>query len=118
MALGAGNVSNRNRAQEALNSLAGWDSVQTISAIEIEHRRRPRLTAWMGFDAGNVSNQNRAQEVLTTHSLDGIRCRQCQQSKSSTGGAQLTRWIGFNAGNVSNQNRAQEALTTHSLDGI
>ena len=72
MEFDTGNVSNRNRAQEALNSLAGWDSVQAMSAIEIEHRRCSQLTAWMGFDAGSVSNRNQAQEVLTTHSLDGI----------------------------------------------
>ena len=46
--------------------------MQAMSAIEIEHRRRSRLTRWMGFDAGNVSNRNRAQEALTTHNLDGI----------------------------------------------
>jgi len=54
--------------------------------IEIEHRRRTRLTRWMGFHAGIVSDQNRAQEVYTTHKLDGISCRHCQQLKSSTGG--------------------------------
>jgi hypothetical protein len=113
-----------------------------MSAIEIEHRRRSRLTSWMGLDAGNVSNRNRAQEAHTTHSLDGIGCRQCQRSKSNTGGAhnsqpgwdlmqamstieikhkrhsRLTTWMGFDAGNVSNPNGAQEALMTHSLDGI
>ena len=116
--------------------------MQAMSAIEIEHRRRSQLTVWIGFDAGNVSNRNRAQKALTTHSLDGIGCRQCQQSKSSKGGphnslpgwdlmqaisaieiehrrrSQLTAWMGFDAGNVSNLNRAQEAPTTHSLDGI
>ena len=116
--------------------------MQAMSAIEIEHRRRSQLTGWMGFDVGNVSNRNPAQEALTTHILDGIGCRQCQQSKSSTGGAhnplagwdwvqaisaieiehrrcsQLTVWMGFDAGNISNRNRAQEALTTHCLDGI
>jgi hypothetical protein len=116
--------------------------MQAMSAIEIEHRRPTQLTCWMGFDAGSVSNQHRAQEVLTTHNLDGIGCRQCQQSTSSTRGphdsqpgwdwmqtmsvietehkrhSQLTTWMGLDAGNVSNQNRAQEALTTHILDGI
>ena len=46
--------------------------MQAVSAIEIKHRRRSQLTAWMGLDAGNVSNRNRAQEALTTHILDGI----------------------------------------------
>ena len=46
--------------------------MEAMSAIEIEHRRRSQLTAWMGFHAGSVSNRNKAQEVLTTHSLDGI----------------------------------------------
>jgi len=166
MGFDAGNVSNWNQAQEVLvthhldgiwcrqcqqlksstggahDSLSGWDLMQAMSAIEIEHRRCSWLTIWMGFDAGNVSNWNRAQEVLTTHCLDGIWCRHCQQSKSSTGGAhdslsgwdlmqamsaieiehrrcsRLTIWMGFDAGNVSNRNRAQEALATHSLDGI
>ena len=43
--------------------------MQAMSAIEIEHRRRPQLTPWVGFDAGNVSNQNQAQEAPTTHNL-------------------------------------------------
>jgi len=166
MGFDAGNVSNRNRAQEMLmthsldgiwcrqcqqsksstegahNSLSGWDLMQAMSAIEIKHRRCSQLTSWMGFDAGIVSNRNRAQETLTTHSLDGIWCRHCQQSKSSPGGARdslpgwdlmqamsaikiehrrrsrLTLWMGFDAGNVSNQNQAQETLATHHLDGI
>ena len=116
--------------------------MQAMSAIEIEHRRRSQLTNWMGFDAGNVSNRNRTQEVHTTHCLGVISCRQCQQSKSSTGGthdllpgwelmramlaieiehrrpSRLTRCKRFDVGNVSNRNRAQEALTAHILDGI
>jgi len=115
MGFDASNVSNWNEAQEVLmthvldgiwgrqcqqlkwgtggahDSLPGWDLRQEMSAIEIEHRRCSRLTAWMRFDAGNVSNQNRAQEVLMTHVLDGIWGRQCQQSKSSTGGAHDSR---------------------------
>jgi len=43
-----------------------------MSAIEMEPRRRTRLTSWMGFYAGHVSNGNRAEEAPTTHSLDGI----------------------------------------------
>ena len=102
--------------------------MQALSAIKIEHRRRTRLTAWMGFHAGVVSDLNQAQEAHTTHSLDGISCRHCQRSKSSTGGAhnslpgwdfmqafsaikiehrrrtQLTAWMGFHADIVSDQN--------------
>jgi hypothetical protein len=37
----------------------------------------------MGFHAGNISIQNQAEEVHTTHTLDGISCRQHQYSKSS-----------------------------------
>jgi len=40
----------------AHDSLAGWDFMQALSAIEIEHRRRTRLTTWMGFHAGIVSD--------------------------------------------------------------
>jgi hypothetical protein len=80
MGLDAGNVSNQHQAQEALmthkldgigcrqcqqltsstggahNSQPGWDWMQAMSAIEIEHRRPSQLTNWMGLDAGNVSN--------------------------------------------------------------
>jgi len=166
MGFHAGNVSDRNRAEEAhtthaLNGIScrqcqrskssrggahdsrsGWDFMQAMSAIEIEPRRRTRLTSWMGFHAGNVSDRNRAEEAHTTHFLDGISCRQCQRSKSSRGGApdsraewdfmqamsaikieprrrtRLTSWMGFHAGNVSDRNRAEEAHTTHFLDGI
>jgi len=166
MGFHAGIISDQNRAQEvhtthcldgiscrhcqrsksstggAHDSLPGWDFMQALSAIKIEHRRRTRLTAWMGFHAGVVSDLNQAQEAHTTHSLDGISCRHCQRSKSSTGGAhnslpgwdfmqafsaikiehrrrtQLTAWMGFHAGIVSNLNQAQEAHTTHKLDGI
>src|SRR6188768_45710 len=69
------------------NSQAGWDFMQALSAIEIEHRWRTQLTSWMGFHAGIVSDRNQAQEAHTTHILDGISCRHCQQLKSSTGGA-------------------------------
>jgi len=143
------NVSNRNGAEEAHtthfldgilcrpcqqwkssrggthDSLAGWNLMQAISAIEIEQRRRTRLTTWMGFHAGNVSDRNRAEEAHTTHNLDGISRRQCQQWKSSRRSAhhslprwefmqamsaieieqrkrtRLTSWTGFHAGNFS-----------------
>src|SRR6266567_4055771 len=102
MGFHAGNVSDQNRAEEAHtthfldgiscrqcqsskssrggahDSLPGWDFMQAMSVIKIEQRRRTRLTAWMGFHAGNVSDQNQAEEAHTTHSLDGISCRQCQ----------------------------------------
>jgi hypothetical protein len=68
--------------------------MQTMSAIDIKHKRRSQLTLWMGLDAGNVSNRNWAQDSLTTHSLYEIGCRLCHR------------------------NQAQEALTTHILDGI
>src|SRR5579859_8082029 len=120
MGFHAGNVSNQNTA----------DKTHT------------QLTSWMGFHAGNVSNQNTADKAHTTHILDGISCRQCQQSKYSRQGThnsragwdfmqamsaikiqqtrhtQLTSWMGFHAGNVSNHNTADKAHTTHSLDGI
>jgi len=150
MGFHAGIVSNQNQAQEAHtthkldgiscrhcqqsksstggahNSHPGWDFMQALSAIEIKHRRHTRLTSWIGFHAGIVSDQNQAQEAHTTHKLDGISCRHCQQLKSSTGGAhnshpgwdfmqalsaieiehrrrtQLTCWMGFHAGIVSN----------------
>jgi len=132
----------KSRTGGAQSSLSGWNFMQEMSAIKIENRRCSQLTLWMEFHAGNVSNQNRAQEALMTHSLDGVSCRQCQQSKSSTGGAhdsqtgwdfmqamsatkiehrrrsQLTIWMVFHASNVSKQNQAQEALMTHWLDGI
>jgi len=116
--------------------------MQALSVSKIKQRRHTRLTDWMGFHAGIVSNKNRAQEAHTTHILDGISCRHCQQSKSSTEGihnsrtgwdfihalsvikiehrrhTRLTNWMGFHAGIVSNQNQAQEAHTTHILDGI
>ena len=57
-----------------------------MSAIKIQQRRATQLTRWMGFHAGNVSNQNKAEEGHTTHNLDWISCRQCQQSISSRGG--------------------------------
>jgi len=96
----------------------------------------------MWFHVNDVSNDNWAEEMHTTHNLDGISCRQCQQSKSSRGGAhnsqagwdfmqamsaikikqrrctQLTSWMWFHAGNVSNQNQAEEVHTTHILDVI
>ena len=115
--------------------------MQAMSAIEIKQRRHTPLTRWMGFHAGNLSNRNWA-EAHTTHKLDEISCRQCQQSKSSRVGTHhslagwdfmqamsaikieqrrctpLTSWMGFHAGNVSNWNWAEEAHTTHGLDGI
>src|SRR6188768_429963 len=166
MGFHAGIVSDRNRADEAHtthvldgiscrhcqrskssrrgahDSLAGWDFMQALSAIEIEQTRRTQLTSWMGFHAGIVSDRNRADEAHTTHVLDGISCRHCQRSKSSRRGAhdsrpgwdfmqalsaieieqtrrtRLTCWMGFNAGIVSDRNRADEAHTTHELDGI
>src|SRR6188768_391776 len=166
MGFHAGIVSDRNRAEEAHtthgldgiscrhcqrskssrggshDSRPGWDFMQALSAIEIEQRRRTRLTAWMGFHAGIVSDRNRAEEAHTTHGLDGISCRHCQRSKSSRGGShdsrpgwdfmqalsaieieqrrrtRLTAWMGFHAGIVSDRNRAEEAHTTHNLDGI
>jgi len=42
----------------AHDSLAGWDFMQALSAIEIEHRRHTRLTSWMGFHAGIVRDHN------------------------------------------------------------
>jgi len=106
--------------------LTDWmDFMQALSAIEIKHRRRTRLTSWMGFHPGIVSNQDRAQKAHTTHRLDGISCRHCQQLKSSTGDThdshsgwdfmqalsaikiehrrrtQLTPWMGFHPGIVS-----------------
>jgi hypothetical protein len=96
----------------------------------------------MGLHAGNISNQNQAEEVHTTHTLDGISCRQYQQSKSSREGAhnsqprwdfmqatsaikikqrrctKLTPWLRFYADNISNQNQVEEVHTTHKLDGI
>jgi len=107
-----------------------------MSVIEIEQRRRTPLTTWMGFYAGNVSDQNRAEEAHTTHSLDGISCRQCQQSKSSRGGAHhsrsgwdfmqamsvieieqrrrtpLTDWMGIHAGYFSTENQLYNLLIT------
>jgi len=71
----------------AHNSRPRWNFMQAMSAIKIKQRRCTQLTCWMGFHAGNVSNQNQAEEVHTTHTLDEISCRQCQQSKSSRGGA-------------------------------
>jgi len=115
--------------------------MQAMSVIEIEQRRRTRLTTWMGFHAGNVSNGNRADEAHITHFLDGSLCRQCQRLKLSRGSAhdsragrdfmqaisaikieqrrrtRLTTWMGFHAGHVSNGNRAGEARMTHFLDG-
>jgi len=102
----AGNVSNHNQAEE----------VHTTHML-------------VGFHAGNVSNQleNQAEKGRTTHNLDEISFRQCQQSKSSRGGAhnshaewdfmqamsamkikqrrctQLTHWMRFHAGNVGNR---------------
>jgi len=126
----------------AHNSQPGLDFMQTMSAIKMKQRKCTQLTDWMEFHAGNVSNQNQAEEVHTTHSLDGISYKQCQQSKSSRQGAhnsqsewdfmqamsainikqrrctQLTNWMGFHADNVSNQNQAEEMHTTHSLDEI
>ena len=69
--------------------------MQALSAIEIEHRRRTRLTCWMGVHSGIVSNRNRARRHT-----------------------RLTFWMGFHAGIVSNRNQADEAHTTHKLDGI
>jgi len=116
--------------------------MQPMLVIDIEQRRHMPLTSWMGFHAGGVSNRNGAEEEHTTHSLDGISCRQCQQSKSSRGGAHhsqagwvfiqgmsvieieqrrhtpLTRWMGFHPGKVSDQNQAEEAHTTHSLGWV
>jgi hypothetical protein len=57
MGFDAGNVSNQNRAQEALTTHC-LDGIlmQAMSAIKIEHRRPSQPPYWMGFDAGNVSN--------------------------------------------------------------
>jgi hypothetical protein len=41
----------------------------------------------MEFHAGNISIQNQAEVEHTTHILDGISCKQCQQLKSSQGDA-------------------------------
>jgi len=103
----------------AHDSHPGWDFMQALSVIKNEHWRHMQLTRWMGFHAGIVSNQNRAQEAHTTYSLDGISCRHCQQSKSSSRGTHDSHpgW-GFHAGIVSDHNRAQEAHMTHILDGI
>ena len=116
--------------------------MQAMSAIKINQRRPTQLTSWKGFHAGNVSNLNQPEKSHTTHKLDGISCRQCQQSKSTREGphnsqagrdfmqaisaikikqrrpTQLTSWKGFHAGNVSNLNQAGKSHTTHSLDGI
>ena len=79
MGFHAGHVSDRNQAEEAhSNSHAGWDFMQAMSVIDIEQRRRTRLTSWMGFHAGHVSDRYRAEEAHTTHTLDGISCRPCQ----------------------------------------
>jgi len=125
----------------AHNSHPGWDFMQAMSAIKIKQRRCTQLTNWMGFHADNVSNQNKAKDVHTTHILDEISSRQCQQSKSRRGDThnsqpgwdfmqamsaikikqrmctQLTAWMGFHAGKVSNQSQAEEMHTTHNLDG-
>ena len=128
----AGNISNQNQAKEvAHNSLPGWDFMETTSAIKIKQKRCTQLTLWMIFHGDNISNQNQTKEVHTTHSLDGISCRQHQQSKSSKGGAhnslpgwdfmqamstikikqrrctQLTIWMRFHTDNISNQNQAE-----------
>jgi len=116
--------------------------MQAMLAIKIKQRRSTQVTIWMRFHADNVSNQKQAEKVHTTHSLDGISYRQCQQSNSVRGGAhnshpgwdfmqamlaikikqrkckQLTNWMRFHAGNVSNQNQSEEVHTTHTLDGI
>jgi len=92
-----------------------------MSAIEIKQEscQCTLLTTWMGFHAGNVSNGNQAEKLQTTHRLDDISCRQCQQWKSSRRAAQLlTPWIKFHAGNVSNGNQAEELQTTHHLVNI
>jgi len=143
MGFHAGNVSNQNQAEEAHtthkldriscrqcqqskssrggphNSLPGWDFMQAMSTIKIKQRRVTQLTRWMGFHADNVSNQNKAEEGHTTHFLDGISCRQCQQSKSRRGGPHnsLAGWD-FMQAMSENQNQGEESHTTHSLGGI
>jgi len=85
----AGNVSDRNRAEEmhtthildgiscrqcqwkssrggAHDSLPGWDFMQAMSVIEIEPRRRTRLTLWMGFHAGTFSTENQLWNFVIT----------------------------------------------------
>ena len=137
----AGNISNENQAKElhmthkldessckqcqqqqsskeaAHDSQAGWEFMQTISAMEIK-----------------------AEELHMTHNLDKSSCRQCQQWKSSWGAAHdsqpgwkfmqamsemeiklrsctwLTTWMRVHAGKVSNGNQAKELHMTHCLD--
>ena len=132
----------RSSRAAAQHSLAGWDFMQAISAMEIKQSSSTALTSWMGFHAGHVSNGHQAQQQHSTHILDGISCRPCQQWTSSREAAQhslpgwdfmqamsamdikhssstaLTRWMGFHAGYVSNGHQAQQWHSTHSLDGI
>ena len=111
MGVHAGNVSNGNQAQElhmthkldgsscrecqqwkpsteaAHDSLAGWEFIQGILAMETKHRTCTWLTSWMEVHPGNVSNGNQAQDLHMTHILDRSSSRECQQWKSSTGTA-------------------------------
>jgi len=90
MGFHAANVNDQNRAEEAHmtheldgiscrqcqrskssvrgahGSLAGWDFMQAMSAIEIEQRKRTRLTTWMGFHAGNFSTENQLCNLVIT----------------------------------------------------
>ena len=90
--------------------------MQTMSAIKNKQRRCTQLTIWMGFHTGNVSNQNQSEEVHTTHTLDGISCRQCQQSKSVREGAHNSHpgWDFMQAIKI----KQRRCTPTHSLNGI
>jgi len=56
----------------AHDSLSGWDFMQAMLVIEIEQRKRTRLTPWMGFHAGNVSDRNQINNLLITYLLYAI----------------------------------------------
>ena len=116
--------------------------MQAMSAMEIKQSSFTALTAWIGFHAGHVSNGYQAEQGHSTHHLDGISCRPCQQWISSRAAAQhsppgwdfmqamsamdikqssgtaLTFWMGFHAGHISNEYQAEQWHSTHILDGI
>ena len=72
----------------AQHSLTGWDFMQAMSAMDIKQSHCTALTNWMGFHAGHVSNGYQAEPLHSTHCLDGISCRPCQQWISSRAAAQ------------------------------
>ena len=101
------------------HSLAGWDFMQAMSAMETKQSSHTALTGWMGFHAGHISNGNQAEQPHSTHLLDGISCRPCQQWKPSRAAAQhsLAGWDFMQAMSAMDIKQSQRH-STHSLDGI